>query len=154
MTKPLSNAVLGLKPSGIRKFFDIVSEMKDAISLGVGEPDFDTPWHIRDEGIYALEKGKTLSNGDILFNDGHNVVMVQFESNDILVIKPKSINEMGKIAHELGNRHLQAQFEDDTMIIEYDSLVEDKLKHDKIDYVREERVLEKAFRHVEFEHRH
>lgn len=59
MTKPLSDAVLGLKPSGIRKFFDIVSEMKDAISLGVGEPDFDTPWHIRDEGIYALEKGKT-----------------------------------------------------------------------------------------------
>ena len=59
MTKPLSNAVLGLKPSGIRKFFDIVSEMKDAISLGVGEPDFDTPWHIRDEGIYAFEKGKT-----------------------------------------------------------------------------------------------
>ncbi len=59
MTKPLSKAVLGLKPSGIRKFFDIVSEMKDAISLGVGEPDFDTPWHIRDEGIYALEKGKT-----------------------------------------------------------------------------------------------
>lgn len=59
MTKPLSKAVEGLKPSGIRKFFDIVSEMKDAISLGVGEPDFDTPWHIRDEGIYALEKGKT-----------------------------------------------------------------------------------------------
>lgn len=59
MTKPLSKAVQELKPSGIRKFFDIVSEMKDAISLGVGEPDFDTPWHIRDEGIYALEKGKT-----------------------------------------------------------------------------------------------
>ena len=59
MTKPLSKAVEELKPSGIRKFFDLVSEMKDAISLGVGEPDFDTPWHIRDEGIYALEKGKT-----------------------------------------------------------------------------------------------
>ena len=59
MTKPLSDAVQSLKPSGIRKFFDIVSEMKDAISLGVGEPDFDTPWHIRDEGIFALEKGKT-----------------------------------------------------------------------------------------------
>ena len=59
MTKPLSAAVQSLKPSGIRKFFDIVSEMKDAISLGVGEPDFDTPWHIRDEGIFALEKGKT-----------------------------------------------------------------------------------------------
>ena len=48
-----------IKPSGIRKFFDIVSEMKDAISLGVGEPDFDTPWFIRDEGIYSLEKGRT-----------------------------------------------------------------------------------------------
>lgn len=59
MTKPLSDAVQSLKPSGIRKFFDIVSDMKDAISLGVGEPDFDTPWHIRDEGIFALEKGKT-----------------------------------------------------------------------------------------------
>ena len=59
MTKELSNKVLNIKPSGIRKFFDLVSEMKDVISLGVGEPDFDTPWHIRDEGIYALEKGRT-----------------------------------------------------------------------------------------------
>ena len=55
----LSEKVVNLKPSGIRKFFDIVSEMKDAISLGVGEPDFDTPWFIRDEGIYSLEKGRT-----------------------------------------------------------------------------------------------
>jgi aminotransferase len=59
MRNPLADKVVALKPSGIRKFFDIVSEMKDAISLGVGEPDFDTPWHIRDEGIYSLEKGKT-----------------------------------------------------------------------------------------------
>lgn len=59
MTKELSNKVLSIKPSGIRKFFDLISEMKDVISLGVGEPDFDTPWHIRDEGIYAFEKGKT-----------------------------------------------------------------------------------------------
>lgn len=59
MTKSLSSKVINMKPSGIRKFFDIVSEMKDAISLGVGEPDFDTPWHIREEGIYSLEKGKT-----------------------------------------------------------------------------------------------
>ena len=63
----LSEKTVGLKPSGIRKFFDIVSEMKDAISLGVGEPDFDTPWHIRDEGIYSLEKGRTFytSNSEI-----------------------------------------------------------------------------------------
>ena len=57
--KVLSDKTVGLKPSGIRRFFDLVSEMKDAISLGVGEPDFDTPWHIRDEGIYSLEKGRT-----------------------------------------------------------------------------------------------
>ena len=55
----ISDKTASIQPSGIRKFFDIVSEMKDAISLGVGEPDFDTPWHIRDEGIYALERGRT-----------------------------------------------------------------------------------------------
>lgn len=60
MRNPLSKTVTGIKPSGIRKFFDIVSEMKDAISLGVGEPDFETPWHIREEGIYSLEKGRTV----------------------------------------------------------------------------------------------
>lgn len=59
MRDPLSSTIKTIQPSGIRKFFDIVSEMKDAISLGVGEPDFDTPWHIRDEGIYSLEKGRT-----------------------------------------------------------------------------------------------
>ena len=59
MRNPLSQKVMTIKPSGIRKFFDIASEMQDVISLGVGEPDFDTPWHIRDEGIYSLEKGRT-----------------------------------------------------------------------------------------------
>ena len=59
MINKLSEEVVKIKPSGIRKFFDVVSEMPDAISLGVGEPDFDTPWHIRDEGIYSLEKGRT-----------------------------------------------------------------------------------------------
>ena len=59
MRDALSGKVKQIKPSGIRKFFDIVSEMEDAISLGVGEPDFDTPWHIREEGIYSLEKGRT-----------------------------------------------------------------------------------------------
>ncbi len=59
VSSPIAQKTASLKPSGIRKFFDIVSEMTDAISLGVGEPDFDTPWHIRDEGIYSLEKGRT-----------------------------------------------------------------------------------------------
>ena len=59
MRNPLSDKVINIKPSGIRKFFDVVQDMPDAISLGVGEPDFDTPWHIREEGIYSLEKGHT-----------------------------------------------------------------------------------------------
>lgn len=59
MRNPLSQKVMSIQPSGIRKFFDIANEMEDVVSLGVGEPDFDTPWHVRDEGIYSLEKGKT-----------------------------------------------------------------------------------------------
>ncbi|MBE6004061.1 MAG: aminotransferase class I/II-fold pyridoxal phosphate-dependent enzyme [Lachnospiraceae bacterium] len=59
MKNPLNSKITGIQPSGIRKFFDIVADMKDAISLGVGEPDFDTPWHIREEGIHSLERGRT-----------------------------------------------------------------------------------------------
>ena len=59
MRNPLSKKVVEIEPSGIRKFFDVVNEMEDAISLGVGEPDFDTPWRIREEGIYSLERGRT-----------------------------------------------------------------------------------------------
>jgi aminotransferase len=59
MRNPISSKIAGIEPSGIRKFFDVVSEMPDAISLGVGEPDFDTPYSVREEGIYALEKGRT-----------------------------------------------------------------------------------------------
>ena len=59
MRNPLSKKIVGIEPSGIRKFFDVANEMKDAISLGVGEPDFDTPWRIREEGIFTLEKGRT-----------------------------------------------------------------------------------------------
>ncbi len=68
MREPLNKKVTEIKPSGIRKFFDIVSEIPDAISLGVGEPDFETPWHIREEGIYALERGRTFytSNAGLL----------------------------------------------------------------------------------------
>ena len=68
LPRALNPAIVNIRPSGIRKFFDIVSEMKDAISLGVGEPDFDTPWHIREEGIHSLEKGRTFysSNAGLL----------------------------------------------------------------------------------------
>ncbi len=68
MRNPLSKLVMELEPSGIRRFFDVANTMKNVISLGVGEPDFDTPWHIREEGIYSLEKGRTYytSNAGLL----------------------------------------------------------------------------------------
>ena len=69
MRNPLADKVTTIKPSGIRKFFDIVQEIDDAISLGVGEPDFDTPWHIRDEGIYSLEKGRTFYTSNLGLKD-------------------------------------------------------------------------------------
>lgn len=68
MRNPLSKLVTELEPSGIRRFFDVANTMENVISLGVGEPDFDTPWHIREEGIYSLEKGRTYytSNAGLL----------------------------------------------------------------------------------------
>ena len=59
MRDPIAEKVKVIQPSGIRKFFDIANQMEEVVSLGVGEPDFDTPWHIREEGIYSLEKGRT-----------------------------------------------------------------------------------------------
>ncbi len=84
MTDPIAKRVSELKPSGIRKFFDIVSEMKDAISLGVGEPDFDTPWHIRDEGIYALEKGRTFYTSNSGLKDlRHEISRYVYDSQHV-----------------------------------------------------------------------
>ncbi|MBR1423972.1 aminotransferase class I/II-fold pyridoxal phosphate-dependent enzyme [bacterium] len=74
MKKITSEKVEQIKPSGIRKFFDIVSEMKDAISLGVGEPDFQTPWHIREEGIYSFERGKTFYTSNSGLKDLRNEI--------------------------------------------------------------------------------
>ena len=68
MRNPLSKTIVEIEPSGIRKFFDIVSEMQDAISLGVGEPDFDTPWRVRDEAIYSLERGRIICIADLIWN--------------------------------------------------------------------------------------
>ena len=59
MRNLLAKKIIDIQPSGIRKFFDVANEMEDVISLGVGEPDFDTPWRIREEGIFSLERGKT-----------------------------------------------------------------------------------------------
>lgn len=109
--------------------------------------------HNNEYGI-TLDKNEELKDGDILLKDGKTLVVIKIKGDDVLVIKPSNITEMGIIAHSLGNRHLQAQFHDGKMIIQYDALVEGELKRDKINYSRENLKLEKAFRHVEFGHTH
>lgn len=109
--------------------------------------------HNNEYGI-ALSENVELKDGDILYHDDKNMIIVKIKSDDVLVIRPTNITEMGIIAHSLGNRHLQAQFEDGKMIIQYDALVEGELKRDKINYSRENLKLKKAFRHVEFGHTH
>ncbi|CDM68929.1 urease accessory protein UreE [Clostridium bornimense] len=109
--------------------------------------------HNREYGI-TLENGEKLIDGDILYNKDKKLIVVKVNSEDVLVIEPSTITEMGIIAHALGNRHLQAQFEDDKMIIQYDRLVEEELKRDNINYSRKKITLKKAFKHVEFAHRH
>ena len=85
MRNPLSDKVIDIKPSGIRKFFDLVVEMNDpnVISLGVGEPDFDTPWHIREEGIYSLEKGRTFYTSNTS-HDGNRPVLFHYLTLEIV----------------------------------------------------------------------
>ncbi|MGL5649589.1 MAG: urease accessory protein UreE [Clostridium sp.] len=109
--------------------------------------------HGNEYGI-SLKDGEKLKDGDILANDGHNVVVVKFNVEDVLVISPKDMTEMGKVAHEIGNKHLPAQFIDGKMIIQYDYVVEENLKHMGLDFIREKLELKEAFRHVDFMHRH
>ena len=109
--------------------------------------------HNREYGI-TLDNNEKLKDGDILYNEDKKLIVVKANSEDVLIIKPSSITEMGVIAHALGNRHLQAQFEDDKMIIQYDRLVEEEVKRDNVNYSRENMTLKKAFKHVEFAHTH
>lgn len=109
--------------------------------------------HNHEYGI-SLSKNEVLKDGDILYKDDKNIIAIKIKDDDVLIIKPNDITEMGKIAHALGNRHLQAQFEEGKMIIQYDSLVEAELKRDNINYSRENIKLKTPFRHVEFGHVH
>ncbi len=90
MRNPLSETIVQIEPSGIRKFFDIVSEMKDAISLGVGEPDFDTPWHAREEGIYSLEKGRTFYTSNAGLRDLRQEICNYLYRRCGMVYRPES----------------------------------------------------------------
>ncbi len=90
MRNPLNEKVVNMKPSGIRKFFDLVAEMPDAISLGVGEPDFDTPWHIREEGIYSLEKGRTFYTSNSGLMDLRKAIAGYMDRKQGLTYDPRS----------------------------------------------------------------
>jgi urease accessory protein len=107
--------------------------------------------HGKEIGI-RLKDPKDLRDGDILFMDQHNAIIVSVTADDLLVIRPISINQMGEIAHQLGNRHLPAQFDEDAMLVQYDYLVEELLEQLNIPYTRENRKVKQAFRHIGHQH--
>jgi urease accessory protein len=107
--------------------------------------------HDRELGI-RLKEARDLISGDVLFMDEENMIVVDVLSDDLIVISPRSVHEMGTIAHQLGNRHLPAQFEGDEMLVQYDYLVEELLQQLAIPFRREERKVKQAFRHIGHSH--
>ncbi|WP_226526556.1 urease accessory protein UreE [Metabacillus niabensis] len=107
--------------------------------------------HGKELGI-RLKQGKELEDGDILYQDQKNSIIISVLADDVIVIKPTSILQMGEIAHQLGNRHLPAQFEENEMIVQYDYLVERLLVELEVPYTREERKMSKAFKHIGHSH--
>lgn len=107
--------------------------------------------HGRELGI-RLKDPRDLKAGDVLFMDDENIIMIDVLSDDLIVISPRSMHEMGTIAHQLGNRHLPAQFEGDDMLVQYDYLVEELLQEMGIPFKREERKVKQAFRHIGHSH--
>lgn len=107
--------------------------------------------HGNEIGI-RLKGNVELADGDVLFMDDRNMIVVQVLADDILTICPTSIQQMGEIAHQLGNRHLPAQFEGDEMLVQYDYLVEELLQQLNIPFRREKRKVKQAFRHIGHSH--
>lgn len=107
--------------------------------------------HGHEYGI-SLPKGSEMRDGDILFNDGHNMVVISVKEDDVIVITPRDINEMGEVAHNLGNKHLPVQIEDGMIIIQYDYLVEKFLQDLQVNFERKNMKLKQAFRHVDHSH--
>ena len=103
--------------------------------------------HGNEIGI-RLDGYTDLEDGDVLYKDDKNMIVIYTNKDDIITIQPRTMLEMGDIAHQLGNRHLPAQFEGDLMFVQYDYLVEELLLQLGIPFVREERKMKKAFRHI------
>ncbi|MCP1189641.1 urease accessory protein UreE [Priestia flexa] len=107
--------------------------------------------HGKELGI-RLKDNRELVDGDVLYMDEKNMIVIQVIADDLLTIQPTSIKQMGEIAHQLGNRHLPAQFEENEMLVQYDYLVEELLNELSIPYKREKRTVQKAFRHIGHSH--
>ncbi|RST74371.1 urease accessory protein UreE [Siminovitchia acidinfaciens] len=107
--------------------------------------------HGNELGI-RLKEPRDLLAGDVLYMDDKNLIVIDVLSDDLLVISPRSIKEMGTIAHQLGNRHLPAQFEGNDMLVQYDYLVEELLQELEIPFKREDRKVKQAFRHIGHSH--
>ncbi len=107
--------------------------------------------HGKEIGI-RLKDHRDLVSGDVLYMDDKNLIVIDVLSDDLLVIQPRSLKEMGTIAHQLGNRHLPAQFEENEMLVQYDYLVEELLQHLQVPYKREDRKVKQAFRHIGHSH--
>ncbi|HLR63759.1 MAG TPA: urease accessory protein UreE [Lentibacillus sp.] len=107
--------------------------------------------HGRELGI-RLKNPRDLESGDVLYMDDQNIIAVDVMSDDLLIIQPRNMFEMGTIAHQLGNRHLPAQFEDNEMLVQYDYLVEELLEELDIPFKRENRKVKQAFRHIGHSH--
>lgn len=108
--------------------------------------------HGTELGVRLPAGSPDLRDGDVLSLEEDNAIIVTAEPTDILVISPRDIHEMGTVAHALGNRHLPAQFPEQTMVVAFDQTVVDYLKHHGVPYAREERVLPVPFRHAEHTH--
>lgn len=107
--------------------------------------------HGNELGI-RLKNGEELRDGDILYLDEKNAIVINVLEDEVIAIKPTSIKQMGDIAHQLGNRHLPAQFTEDEMIVQSDYLVEQLLKELGVPYVCEKRKMEQAFKHIGHSH--
>ena len=107
--------------------------------------------HGKEIGI-RLKEPRDLVAGDVLYMDEKNMIVIDVFSDDLLVISPRSLKEMGTIAHQLGNRHLPAQFEENDMLVQYDYLVEELLQELQIPFKREDRKVKQAFRHIGHSH--
>ncbi|MFF2754780.1 urease accessory protein UreE [Psychrobacillus sp. NPDC058041] len=107
--------------------------------------------HGKEIGI-RLTEAKDLQAGDVLYMDEKNMIIVEVLPDDLLIIQPRSMHEMGTIAHQLGNRHLPAQFEESQMLVQYDYLVEELLEQLEIPFKRDRRKVKQAFRHIGHSH--